>query len=148
MKTPTTLLACLCTAFQFARAESVPAEAAEASAPPAESTIVLKHRSSFVLDESGRSPFWPIGWKPATANGTDTKSYTTEISPSAFTVTSITVEPGGRYAIINGKVMNEGQVFGLQIANQIHQITVKAIQDGQVVLSRHDQEFAVTLRRR
>ena len=44
--------------------------------------------------------------------------------------------------------MNEGQVFGLQMGNQTYQITVKAIQDGQVVLLRRDQEIIVPLRRR
>ena len=44
--------------------------------------------------------------------------------------------------------MNEGQVFGLQMGNQTYQITVKAIQDGQVVLQRRDQEIVVPLRRK
>ena len=44
--------------------------------------------------------------------------------------------------------MTEGQVFGLQLGTQTYQITVKAIQDGQVILRRRDQEIAVPLRRR
>jgi hypothetical protein len=53
-----------------------------------------------------------------------------------------------KFAIVNGKVMSEGQVFGLQLNNQTYQITVKAIQDGQVILLRRDQEIPVPLRRR
>ena len=70
-----------------------------------------------------------------------------EIRATAFLVSSITLDAGAHYAIINGKVMNEGQVFGLQMGNQTYQITVKAIQDGQVVLQRRDQEIVVPLRR-
>jgi hypothetical protein len=44
--------------------------------------------------------------------------------------------------------MGEGQQFGLQLGNQIYQITVKAINDGHVVLLRHDQEIIVPLRRK
>ena len=43
--------------------------------------------------------------------------------------------------------MTEGQVFGLQKGNQTYQITVKAIEDGQVILLRRDQEIAVPLHR-
>ena len=55
---------------------------------------------------------------------------------------------GSRFAIINGKPMQEGQVFGLQVGTQVYQITVKSIEDGQVILQRRDQEFAVPLRRK
>lgn len=111
--------------------------------------LELKHKSTFALDENSRNPFWPIGWKPAaklTANTNDTVG--PDILPSSFLVSSITVDTGGRFAIINGRAMTEGQVFGLQLGNQTYQITVKAIQDGQVILLRRDQEIAVPLRRR
>jgi hypothetical protein len=111
--------------------------------------LEVKNKSSFVMDESGRNPFWPIGWKPAPKTVTTTGEHVgPEISPTAFSVTSITMGQGDRYAIINGKVMNEGQIFGLQIGTQTFQITVKAIQDGQVILQRRDQEIPVPLRRR
>lgn len=121
-----------------------PSGAAEA---PAAETIVVKNKSSFVFEGSGRSPFWPIGWKPSSPNST-AQRVTAALSPSAFAVTSIAVERSGRYAIINGKVMGEGQVFGVQVGNQVHQITVKAIQDGQVILTQQNEEFPVPLRRR
>jgi len=125
-------------------------EAVEPPAAPANdpSTVELKYKSSFALEESARSPFWPIGWKPAPIqNGTADRSGP-DVQAAAFAVTSITVDSSGRFAIINGKVMTEGQVFGLQLGTQTYQITVKAIQDGQVILGRRDQEIAVPLRRR
>ena len=71
------------------------------------------------------------------------------IPPSTFLVSSITLGgEGERFAIINGKVMQEGQQFGLQVGNQTYQITVKSIQDGQVVLLRRDEEIVVPLRRK
>ena len=71
-----------------------------------------------------------------------------EIQPSAFVVSSITLDKGGRFAIINGKVMEEGQQFGLQLGNQTYQLTVKSIEDGRVILARRDQEIIVQLRRK
>ena len=63
-------------------------------------------------------------------------------------VSSITVDQRGRFAIINGKIMQAGQQFGLQVGNQTYQITVKAIEDGQVILGRRDEEIIVPLRRK
>jgi hypothetical protein len=63
-------------------------------------------------------------------------------------VSSITIGPGGNFAIINGKIMQEGQQFGLQIGTQTYQITVKAIEDGRVVLTRRGSEITIPLRRK
>ena len=41
-----------------------------------------------------------------------------------------------------------GQQFGLQLGNQTYQVTVKSIEDGRVILARHDQEIVVPLRRK
>lgn len=109
--------------------------------------IELKNKSAFTMDASGRNPFWPIGWKPV-ARVQTTEQSGPDILPSAFVVSSITLDHGARYAIINGKVMEEGQQFGLQLGNQTYQLSVKAIQDGQVVLARRDQEIIVPLRRK
>ena len=128
------------------------AMAAPAPSPsPAEvvPALELKNKSSFAMDETSRNPFWPIGWKPAAKQITNNnESVGPEIQASSFLVSSITVDEGGRFAIINGKAMSEGQVFGLQMGNQTYQITVKAIQDGQVVLLRRDEEIVAPLRRR
>jgi hypothetical protein len=112
-------------------------------------TIELKNKSAFAMDASGRNPFWPIGWKPVvrTQNNT-TEQSGPDISPAAFSLTSVTLDQGTRFAIINGKSMQEGQQFGLQLNNQTYQLTVKKIEDGQVILSRRDQDIIVPLRRK
>jgi hypothetical protein len=125
------------------------ASLALARAYSAEETIAieLKNKSSFTMDASGRNPFWPIGWKPV-ARVQTTEHSGPDILPSAFLVSSITLDQGAHFAIINGKVMQEGQQFGLQLGNQTYQLTVKSIEDGRVILSRRDQEIIVPLRRK
>lgn len=113
--------------------------------PPLE----LKNKSSFTVENNSRNPFWPIGWKPAaklTEPGIERAG--PDIPLTAFAVSSITMEEAGRFAIINGKIMQEGQQFGLQLGTQTYQITVKSIQDGRVILGRRDQEIVVPLRRK
>lgn len=119
-----------------------------ADAPPP-APLEFKNKSTFVSDNT-RNPFWPIGWKPAarTSDATTTEHSGPEIAPSAFLVTSITLGHTNRFAIVNGKIMQEGQQFGLQMGTQTYQITVKAIQDGRVVFSRRDQEIVAPLRRK
>ena len=109
--------------------------------------ITLKNKSTFTMEASGRNPFWPIGWKPAAKVNTNQHAGP-EIQSSTFLVSSITFDKGGRFAIINGKSMQAGQQFGLQVGNQTYQITVKAIEDGRVILGRHDEEIIVPLRRK
>jgi hypothetical protein len=110
--------------------------------------IDLKTKSAFTMDGSGRNPFWPIGWKPVARAQTTTEHSGPDILPTAFVVTSITLDHGARFAIINGKAMEEGQQFGLQLGTQTYQLTVKAIEDGRVILLRRDQEIIVPLRRK
>ncbi len=127
----------------------VSVRAEDASAAPAAPVIIeLKNKSSFTMDGSGRNPFWPIGWKPVARTQTTTEHSGPDILPSAFLVSSITLDQGARFAIINGKAMQEGQQFGLQLGNQTYQLTVKAIEDGRVILARRDQEIIVPLRRK
>ena len=151
---------------------SAAAEAAAGSNPPADATagsttaategdvpaptpppaLELKSKSSFVLQENARNPFWPIGWRPAAKQAsatTSTEPSGAEILPNAFVVSSIVLDPRAKFAIINGKAMTEGQVFGLQMGSSTYQMTVKAIEDGQVTLVRgRDQVIIVPLRRR
>jgi hypothetical protein len=123
---------------------SLPALRAEDAAP----AIELKNKSSFTMDASGRNPFWPIGWKPVARVQNNTEHTGPDILPTAFVVSSITLDQGARFAIINGKAMQEGQQFGLQLGNQTYQLTVKSIEDGRVILARRDQEIIVPLRRK
>ncbi len=111
-------------------------------------SITLKNKSGFNMDASGRNPFWPIGWKPVAKVSNKADAGGPEIQPTAFVVSSITLGRGERFAIINGKTMQEGQQFGLQVGTQTYQLTVKTIEDGQVILSRRDQEITVPLRRK
>jgi hypothetical protein len=136
MKTILALLALSVLSLACLRAED---------APPA---IELKNKSSFTMDGSGRNPFWPIGWKPVARVQNNTEHTGPDILPSAFVVSSITLDKGARFAIINGKAMQEGQAFGLQLGNQTYQLTVKSIEDGRVILARRDQEIIVPLRRK
>src|SRR3954462_10993835 len=135
----------------FGATEPPPSASPESKPPPAAAPVPVlevKTKSSFVMDDNSRNPFWPIGWKPASKQAVSNDTSGPQVQPGSFVVTSITVDQGGRFAIINGKAMTEGQVFGLQMGNQTYQITVKAIEDGQVVLLRRDQEIFVPLRRR
>ncbi len=123
---------------------------AEETAPPAATPppFELKNKSSFNAEVASRSPFWPIGYRPAIRKAGDAERSGPEIPSSAFTVTSIMLDPGAHFAIVNGKIMQEGQQFGLKFGNQVYQITLKAIQDGQIVLQRRDEEIIVPLTRK
>jgi hypothetical protein len=121
---------------------------AAANAP----AIETKNKSSFEFEVSSRNPFWPINWKPTaqvTSTGGERDAGGTDIPATAFTLTAITIERGTRFAIINGRIMEEGQQFGLQLGTHTYQITLRSIQDGRVVLERrHTQEIVVPLRRK
>jgi hypothetical protein len=108
--------------------------------------IELKKTSTFTVQEGERNPFWPIGWKPAGQTGAEAAG--PSIPPSSFSVTSITLDPGAHFAIINGKIMSEGQQFGLQMGGQVQQLTVKSIEDGRVTLTHGTEEIVVPLRRK
>jgi hypothetical protein len=136
MKTILAILTLSALSLPCLRAEEAPA------------AVELKTKSSFTMDASGRNPFWPIGWKPAARVQNNTEHTGPDILPTAFVVSSITLDKGARFAIINGKAMQEGQQFGLQLGNQTYQLTVKSIEDGRVILARRDQEIIVPLRRK
>jgi hypothetical protein len=130
---------------------SAPALAKTSASKPVQPVAIeLKNKSAFEMEANGRSPFWPIGWKPApklAESGAD-RGGGAEIPVTAFVISSITIEQGTKFAIVNGKVMQEGQQFGLQVGNQTYQVTLKAIEDGRVVISRRGQEVVVPLRRK
>ena len=112
--------------------------------------LETKNKSSFRMEGNTRNPFWPIGWKPAAKLSQSGNADHTgpEIPATAFVLSSITLGEGARFAIVNGKIMQEGQQFGLQVGNQTYQITLKSIEDGRVILARRDQEIVVPLRRK
>ena len=135
--------------LSFLRAADQPAVAPKAKLAADEPAIELKNKSAFNVEIGSRNPFWPIGFKPTARvahGGADRAGG--DVPPGAFLVTTITLDPGAHFAIINGKTMLEGQQFGLLLGAQTYQITVKRIEDGRVILSRRDQEIVVPLRRK
>lgn len=121
---------------------------ASAAAPAATPAVQLKQQSVFP-DTKARNPFWPIGWtKPNAVKGETATVAAPSITPSSFTLSSVTTGAGMRFAILNGKVVQEGQQIGLQFGSQLYQVTVRAIEDGQVVLTSQGAEIIVPLRRR
>ncbi|MDQ3197717.1 MAG: hypothetical protein M3Q46_00790 [Verrucomicrobiota bacterium] len=117
-----------------------------ASAEDATPTVELKRKSSFDAADA-RDPFWPIGWKKPGVKSVSSEA-APELSPDSFSLTSVTMGAGPHFAILNGKIIQEGQQFGLQFGQQIYQITLRAIEDGKVILAYQDSEIEVPLRRR
>ena|SRR5438552_11903943 len=109
--------------------------------------IELKKKSTFDAAPNDRDPFWPIGWKKPGPKNT-TAGAGPDLSPNAFSLTSVTMGTGSHFAILNGKIIQEGQQFGLQLGGQVYQVTLRSIEDGQVVLAWQDNEIVVPLRRK
>jgi hypothetical protein len=121
--------------------------------PAAELPVVeASNKSSFDLEANNRNPFWPIGFKPTahvTTEASADHDSGVDIPVTAFNLTSITIDRGARFAIINGRIMEEGQQFGLQMGTHTYQITLRSIQDGRVILDRRRfQGIVVPLRRK
>jgi hypothetical protein len=111
--------------------------------------LEIKNKSSFQMERNGRNPFWPIGFKPAAQLSNRSANHAEPDVPlTAFLLTSITLDQGARFAIVNGKSMQEGQQFSLQSGSQNYQIKLKSIADGHVILACRDQEIIVPLRRK
>ncbi len=106
--------------------------------------VELKNKSTFDASD-GRDPFWPIGWKRP---GPKVSTAGPDLSPGSFSLTSITMGAGARYAILNGKAMQEGQQFGLQFGKNVYHVTLRAIQDGKVIIAYQGSEITVPLRRK
>jgi len=111
--------------------------------------LEIKNKSSFQMESNGRNPFWPIGFKPAGQLSNRSADHAgPDVPLTAFLLTSITLDQGTHFAIINGKTMQEGQQFSLQSGSQNYQIKLKSIEDGRVILACRDQEIIVPLRRK
>ena len=106
--------------------------------------IELKNKSTFDAS-GGRDPFWPIGWKRP---GPKISTSGPDLSPSSLSLTSVTMGAGARYAILNGKIIQEGQQFGLQFGKNVYHVTLLAIQDGKVILAYQGSQITVPLRRK
>ena len=111
--------------------------------------LEIKNKSSFQVESNGRNPFWPIGFQPAAQLSNRSANHGgPDVPLTAFLLTSITLDQGARFAIVNGKSMQEGQQFSLQSGSQNYQIKLKSIEDGRVILACRDQEIIVPLRRK
>ena len=111
--------------------------------------IDLKNKSTFTMEASGRNPFWPIGCSLWAKKDKQDGTWRLRDPACGFRRQFYyPLDKGARFAIINGKTMQEGQQFGLQLGTQTYQITVKAIEDGRVILARRDQEIIAPLRRK
>src|SRR5437667_5796255 len=111
--------------------------------------LEIKNKSSFQMESNGRNPFWPIGFQPAAQLSNRSANHAgPDVPLTAFLLTSITLDQGARFAIINGKSMYEGQQFSLQSGSQNYQIKLKSIEDGRVILACREQEIIVPLRRK
>ena len=108
-------------------------------------TIALKHKSVFDAPPNERDPFWPIGWKKPGPKVAST-GVGPDLTASSFSLTSVTMGLDQRFAILNGKPMQEGQKFGLQFGGQIYEVTLRTIEDGQVIMVYQDNEIVVPLR--
>jgi len=111
-----------------------------------EPTVELNKKSSFDAAEA-RDPFWPIGWKKPGPKSTSGET-SPAIAPESFSLTSVTMGSGPHFAILNGKIMQEGQQFGLALNKEIYQVTLRTIEDGRVILAYQGGEIVVPLRRK
>ena len=117
---------------------------ARAADPPP--SIQLNKKSSFDAVDV-RDPFWPIGWKKPTQQS-GSSEIGPALTPESFSLTSVTMGAGPHFAILNGKIMQEGQQFGLALNREIYQVTLRTIADGQVILTYQGGEIVVPLRRK
>ena len=132
------LLLCLTSLSSLARAADAPPAATAPTGP--------REKSAFDPKET-RNPFWPIGWVKPNQKNADANQAAPLISPASFNLTSVTIGSGAHFAILNGKIVGEGQRIGLQMGNQVYQVTVQTIRDGEVVLAYQGGEVVVPLHR-
>lgn len=139
VKTFASILIPACIAFGHLAAAELPVAA-------------VGNKSSFELEANSRNPFWPINFKPTaqvTRQLSSEQDSGVDIPVTAFAVSAITMDRETRFAIINGKIIAEGQEFGLQMGTHTYLITLRAVQDGRVILQRRrTQEIVVPLRRK
>jgi hypothetical protein len=107
----------------------------------------LKNKSTFDASD-GRDPFWPIGWKRPGPKISTSGPSGPDLSVGSFSLTSVTMGAGAHYAILNGMIIREGQQFGLQFGKNVYHVTLRAIQDGRVILAYQGSEITVPLRRK
>lgn len=140
----------------------LPARAQETTQEAPASRYQLKNRSSFVMRDADRAPFWPIGHVRRDRNVTSAPvapTSTTQLTPEMFSVTSILLS-NPALAVINGRAYGEGEYLrpskgaataksakGAALDPRIR-VRVTRIMDGQVALQSLDgQSIVVPLHR-
>lgn len=112
----------------------------------------LKNRSSFHPGDMARNPFWPIGYKPATApDGNNAAAVTPsdlQLKVDNFQVSSILLAGADSLAVINGKEFAQGETGPVQVGGAKLNVHVVAIGDGEVTLVCQSQSLNVPLRRK
>ncbi len=143
------LLVGACFASLAAAADPTPAPpAAPAPVPPpspVSKDIKLQNRSTFNPDlASKRSPFLPMGYKKAVVEGP--KEVVLNVTAEMFTVSAILLG-SPPLSIINGRDRGIGDRIGLNPAGTEF-VTVKRIEDGQVILLYKGRDIVVPSGRR
>jgi hypothetical protein len=115
----------------------------------------LKNRSSFGLDLSSRTPFWPIGWKRTDA-ATPVSRAVVPKAPVAkfnikeqgayFEVTSLLLG-NPPLATINRRAYGEGEFLPVEVGGQPIKVVVKLIRDGGVILEHEGNQLFVPMKR-
>lgn len=112
-------------------------------APSATSEIKLTNRSAFAPDGGKRSPFLPVGWTKKVEQRVEAVS---EVRPEMFKISAILLG-NPPLAIINGKDRGVGDRVPAPGA-PAEVVTVKRIEDGQVILLNRGKEILVPSGRR
>jgi hypothetical protein len=123
-------------------------------APEKPKAYELKHRSTFTMDVTARTPFWPIGWdrskitKPGAAvlAKAPVAKFQLKDQIGYFTVTSLLLG-NPPLANINGRGYGEGEYLPVEVGGQPIKIIVKQIRDGGVVLEHEGSQLFVPMKR-
>lgn len=142
--------------FYFSLAAVLVAGAhAEESAPAKLPAFELKNRSSFTLDASTRTPFWPVGWIRPIKGAPVAAVQTPKIQAAKFQIK----DHGGSFkvtslllgnpplATINGRAYGEGEFLPVEAGGQPIRVVVKVIRDGGVILEHDAQQLYVPMKR-
>ena len=128
---------------------------AQAGETPKQVPYELKARSSFSLATETRSPFWPVGWRPAGAaepSGTDTTPVVDtapkfQLSSESFIVSSVLLA-NPALATINGRSFGEGEYLPVVSNEQRLKVQDYAIREQGVWLRLDNQKpILVPMRR-
>lgn len=121
----------------------------QAGETPKQAPYELKARSSFSLAAETRSPFWPVGWKPAGAvepsgTGPDTTPVVDtapkfQLSSESFIVSSVLLA-NPALATINGRSFGEGEYLPVISNDQRLKVQVYAIREQGVWLRLDNQK--------